>query len=65
MINVRILRQFDRYVLGAVTLFLGPVVRLLSSGGGPLPLRKVLLIKLWAIGDSVLALPLIQAIRER
>lgn len=65
MIDVRILRRFDRYVLGAVTLILGPVVKLLSSGREPLAVRKVLLIKLWAIGDSVLSLPLIQAIRER
>ena len=65
MIDVKILRRFDRYVLGAVTLVLGPVVKLLSSGGDPLPIRKVLLIKLWAIGDSVLSLPLIRAIRDR
>ena len=65
MIDVRILRGFDRYVLGAVTLVLGPVVKLLSPGRDPFPLRKVLLIKLWAIGDSVLVLPLIHAIRNR
>lgn len=65
MIDVRILRRFDRYVLGAVTLVLGPVVKLLTSGREPPRLRKVLLIKLWAIGDSVLSLPLIRAIRER
>jgi heptosyltransferase-2 len=65
MIDVRILRRFDRYVLGAVTLVLGPAVKLLSSGRDPVSLRKVLLIKLWAIGDSVLTLPLIRAIRER
>ena len=65
MIDVRILRRFDRYVLGAVTLVLGPVVKLLSSGRDPLSFRKVLLIKLWAIGDSVLVLPLVHAIRER
>lgn len=65
MIDVRILRRFDRYVLGAVTLLLGPPVKLFSFGGKPKPVRNVLLIKLWAIGDSVLALPLLQAIRER
>lgn len=65
MIDVRILRRFDRYVLGAATLVLGPVVKLLSAGRKPPSLRKVLLIKLWAIGDSVLSLPLIHAIRER
>jgi heptosyltransferase II len=65
MIDVRILRRFDRYVLGVVTLVVGPLVKLLSSGREPLSLRKVLLIKLWAIGDSVLTLPLIHAIRDR
>jgi heptosyltransferase-2 len=64
MIDVRILRRFDRYVLGAITLVLGPAVKFLSSGREPFSLRKVLLIKLWAIGDSVLSLPLIHAIRD-
>jgi ADP-heptose:LPS heptosyltransferase len=66
MIGVKTLRTIDRYLFGAVTLAVGPVVKLLSLGRRPPPVpRKVLLIKLWAIGDSVLALPLLHAIRER
>jgi len=64
MIDVRILRRFDRYVIGAITLLLGPPVKLLSLCRKSLPARNVLLIKLWAIGDSVLLLPLIHAIRN-
>lgn len=65
MIDVKLLRTIDKYVFGAVSLAVGPLVKAFSRGGRPPAPRKVLLIKLWAIGDSVLALPLIYAIKEK
>ncbi len=37
MIDVKFLRTIDKYVFGAVTLSVGPLVKAFSRGGGSLP----------------------------
>jgi len=44
MIDVKCLRTIDKYVFGAVTLAVGPLVKAFSRGGMPPAPRKVLLI---------------------
>lgn len=59
------LRWIDKVLFGLLTLVLGPPVQAFSSEKRPEPVETVLLIKLWAIGDAILTLPLIRAIRKR
>lgn len=59
------LRWIDKYAFGMLTVVLGPPVKALSSGEAPKRIERILLIKLWAIGDAVLTLPLLRGIRSR
>jgi len=59
------LRWIDKYAFGMLTLLLGPLVKAFPSKERPGKIEKVLLIKLWAIGDAVLTLPLVRGIRKR
>ena len=65
MIWIEPLRWIDKYAFGMLTLLLGPPVKAFSSKERPGKIEKVLLIKLWAIGDAVLTLPLVRGIRKR
>ncbi len=63
MMDVSIIRLFDRYVLGALipptALF-----SLLTKKQDTAP-QKILIVKLWAIGDSILTLPIIRELKKK
>lgn len=62
--GVGFLRFVDKYFFGAATVVIGPFVKLFSNNQPP-KVEKVLIIKLWAIGDSILTLPMIHAIKKK
>jgi heptosyltransferase-2 len=59
------LRWVDKYAFGMLTLMLGPPVKAFASKREPPKVGKVLVIRLWALGDAILTLPLIRGIRDR
>ncbi len=59
------MRRIDRWLFGILALLLGPPVKVFSANRMPEKIDKILVIKLWAIGDAVLTLPLIRGIRKR
>ena len=59
--NIKLARVFDKYALGIVCIILGIVSRLFPKKSGN---KKILVIKLWALGDSVVSLPMIRGIRK-
>jgi heptosyltransferase-2 len=63
--RIESLRWIDKIAFGALTIVLGPPVKAFSTGEIPENIENVLLIKLWAIGDAVLTLPLIRGVRRR
>ncbi|NTV24296.1 MAG: glycosyltransferase family 9 protein [Nanoarchaeota archaeon] len=59
---VRFLRFVDRYVGAFIVFLLWPITVFITNKKRPA--KKVLIIKLWAIGDSVLTLALIKGIKK-
>jgi len=69
--DVRIIRLFDRYILGALI----PPAALFSwftkkqkeqkNASANDAYQKILMIKLWAIGDSILTLPMIRELKKK
>ncbi len=61
------LKFLDKYFFGFLALIFGPFVKLFSSSKKPNKeeIRKILIIKLWAMGDSIMTLPMIKAIKEK
>ncbi|MBN1502544.1 glycosyltransferase family 9 protein [Candidatus Woesearchaeota archaeon] len=59
--NVKLIRFVDKYVGVPICYFLYPL-KLFDRK--PQATQRILVIKLWALGDSVLTLPLIKALRE-
>jgi len=60
--KAKLLRIADKYVSFPIYLFSSLIVRFLSSKKGG---RKVLGIKLWALGETVTIMPALKALKER
>jgi len=63
MKKVQLLRVLDKYVNGTACVLLYPF-RVLKSKKN-VKKEKIVIIKLWALGDSVLTLPLIKALKTK
>lgn len=61
--NIKLIRIFDKYVLSIICIGLGIFTKL--GFKRKIKNDKILIIKLWALGDSVVLLPSIKAIREK
>lgn len=60
--NVSLGRMFDKYVLSLLVMIFGLFSDLFPN---KLKTRKILVIKFWALGDSIVLLPTIHALRKK
>ncbi|MGV8150758.1 MAG: glycosyltransferase family 9 protein [Candidatus Woesearchaeota archaeon] len=60
--TVKILKSIDKYLLGIIASMIGTFK--IHKKNPPSKPKKILFIKLWAIGDSVNTLPLIKKVKE-
>ena len=65
MNSTDLLKIVDKYIFVILIIIFGFFVKLFSSSKKPKKIEKILIIKLWAIGDSILTLPLISQIRKK
>ncbi len=61
--TVKIVKFVDKYIVGAKCLALAPFS--LRRGLKFNKIEKILIVKLWAVGESVLLLPMIKVLREK
>ena len=60
--NVKLIRIIDKYFFSIFCLIIGLFSLLFPK---KLKTRKILIIKLWALGDSVLTLPMVNALKSK
>src|SRR3989338_1085226 len=59
---IPIIKFFDRYVGNTICNFLGLFNRKTHDS---IEIKKILVVQLWGIGETILALPAIEALRKR
>ena len=59
--NVKLVRFFDRIVLSVFCFIIGMITKILPK---KIRTDRILVVKIWALGDSIISLPMIHGIRK-
>ncbi len=59
--NVKLVRIFDKFVISVIVIIVGIITSILPKKPRT---NKILIIKMWALGDSVVSLPMTKGLRK-